>query len=64
MRIALTGYVVPGCVEDGTWMLWENYSTAVVAVEVEVPYAENMFACASIYCSPMLHISAYASKYF
>ena len=29
--IALTGYVVPGCVEDGTWMLWEN-SSAVVAL--------------------------------
>ena len=30
---ALTGYVVPGCVEDGTWMLWEN-SSAAVAVAV------------------------------
>ena len=30
--IALTGYVVPGCVEDGTWMLWENSSVVVVAV--------------------------------
>ena len=28
---ALTGYVVPWCVEDGTWMLWEN-SSAVVAL--------------------------------
>ena len=26
------GYVVPGCVEDGTWMLWENSSVVVVAV--------------------------------
>ena len=22
--IALTVYVVPGCMEDGTWMLWKN----------------------------------------
>ncbi len=31
---ALTGYVVPGCVEDGTWMLWENSSVVVVVVAV------------------------------
>ena len=30
--IALTGYVVPGCVEDGPWMLWGNYSVVVVVV--------------------------------
>ena len=29
---ALTGYVVPGCVEDGTWMLWENSFVVVAAV--------------------------------
>ena len=29
---ALTGYVVPGCVEDGTWMLWENSSVVVAVV--------------------------------
>ena len=29
---ALTGYVVPGCVEDGAWMLWGNVSVAVIAV--------------------------------
>ena len=29
---ALTGYDIPGRVEDGGWMLWENYSVAVVAV--------------------------------
>ena len=28
---ALTGYDIPGCVEDGAWMLWEN-SSAVAAV--------------------------------
>ena len=31
---ALMGYVVPGCVEDGSWMLWENSSVAVVAAAV------------------------------
>ena len=29
---ALTGFVVPGCVEDGAWVLWENYSVVVPAV--------------------------------
>ena len=29
---ALTGYDIPGCVEDGAWMLWENSSVAVAAV--------------------------------
>ena len=24
----LTGYDIPGCVEDGAWMLWENSSVA------------------------------------
>ena len=28
---ALTGYDIPGCVEDGAWMLWENSSAAAVA---------------------------------
>ena len=32
--IVLTGYVVPGCVEDGTWMLWENSSAVAAAVAV------------------------------
>ena len=33
--MALTGYGVPGCVKDGTWVLWENSSVvAVVAVAV------------------------------
>ena len=30
---ALTGYVVPGCWEDGAWMLWED-SPVVAIVEV------------------------------
>ena len=34
LGIALTGYVVPWCVEDGTWMLWENSSAVSVAVVV------------------------------
>ena len=29
---ALTGYVVPGCVEDGAWMIWENSSAVAIAV--------------------------------
>ena len=30
--IALTGYVVPGCVKDGTWMLWEKASVVVAVL--------------------------------
>ena len=30
--IVLTGYVVPGCVEDGAWTLWENDSVAATGV--------------------------------
>ena len=29
---ALTGYDIPGCVEDGAWILLENSSVAVVVV--------------------------------
>ena len=29
---ALTGYDIPGCVEEGAWRLWENSSVAVAAV--------------------------------
>ena len=29
---ALTGYDIPGCMEDGAWMLWENSSAVAVAV--------------------------------
>ena len=28
---AFTGYDIPGCVEDGAWMLWENSSVATAA---------------------------------
>ena len=31
---ALTGYDIPGCVEDGAWMPWENSSVAAVAAAV------------------------------
>ena len=30
----LTGYDIPGCVEDGAWMLWENSSVAAVVAAV------------------------------
>ena len=36
---ALTGYDIPGCVEDGAWMPWENSSVAVVAAVVVVAVA-------------------------
>ena len=31
------GYVVPGCVEDGTWMLWENSSVVVIVAAFWIP---------------------------
>ena len=40
---ALTGYDIPGCMEDGAWMLWRN-SSVVVAIVVAVvahPDLEN-----------------------
>ena len=40
---ALTGYDIPGCVEDGAWMLWENSSAVAVA------------AVAHQRCIPALH---------
>ena len=38
---ALTGYDIPGCVEDGAWMLRENYSVVTVAAAVAHPDFEN-----------------------
>ena len=39
---ALTGYDIPGCVEDGAWMPWENSSAAVAAAAaVAHPDLEN-----------------------
>ena len=29
-EFTLTGYVVPGCVGDGTWMLWKKLSVAAI----------------------------------
>ena len=47
---ALTGYVVPGCVEDGTWMLWENSSVVVaVAVTVLARYFLDNFSKKSLF---------------
>ena len=37
---ALTGYDIPGCMEDGAWMLWENSS---VVVAVAHPGSEKLF---------------------
>ena len=37
---ALTGYDIPGCMEDGAWMLWEN-SSVVAAAAVAHPDLEN-----------------------
>ena len=39
---ALTGYDIPGCVEDGAWMLWEN-SSAVAVAAVAHPGLEKLF---------------------
>ena len=47
------GNVVPGCVEDGAWMLWGNYSVAVVASAVLArSFLDNFLnKCASlIFC--------------
>ena len=42
---ALTGYDIPGCVEDGAWMLWENSSAVAVAAAAAVahPGLEKLF---------------------
>ena len=37
---AVAGYDIPGCVEDGAWMLWEN-SSVVAAAAVAHPDLEN-----------------------
>ena len=38
---ALTGYDIPGCVDDGAWMLWEN-SSAVAVAAVAHPGLEKL----------------------
>ena len=40
---ALTGYDIPGCVDDGAWMLWENSSAAVAVAAVAHPGLEKLF---------------------
>ena len=41
---ALTGYDIPGCMDDGAWMPWENSSVvAVVAAAVAHPGLEKLF---------------------
>ena len=44
---ALTGYDIPGCVEDGAWMPWENSSVvaaaAVAVAAVAHPGLEKLF---------------------
>ena len=32
--LALTGYDIPGCVDDGAWMLWENSSAAAAVAHL------------------------------
>ena len=39
--IVVTGYVVPGCVQDGTWMLWENSSAVVAFVTLACSFLDN-----------------------
>ena len=36
---ALTGYDIPGCMEDGDWMLWRNSSVVVIVAAVVVAVA-------------------------
>ena len=42
--VSLARYVVPGCVEDGAWMLWGNSSVAVVAAAVLARYFLDEFS--------------------
>ena len=41
---ALTGYDIPGCVEDGAWMLWGNSSVDVAVVAVVAVVAAAVVA--------------------
>ena len=40
---ALTGYDIPGCVEDGAWMLWGNSSVVAAAAAVAHPGLKQLF---------------------
>ena len=37
---ALTGYDIPGCMEDGAWMPWENSSVVAVVVAAAVAHPD------------------------
>ena len=37
---ALAGYDIPGCMEDGVWMPWENSSVVAVAAAVAVAHPD------------------------
>ena len=39
---ALTGYDIPGCVDDGAWMLQENSSVVVVAVVAHPDFSHGL----------------------
>ena len=57
---ALTGYIVPGCVEDGTWMLWKILPPPS---SPSSPTLGNM-CCPCSSCSPMLELLfAYAEVF-
>jgi len=59
--IALTGYVVPGCVGDGTWMLWEKSSAAVVVIARL--FFLNSFLETSRHSSGKWHVSRKSAKF-
>ena len=40
---ALTGYDIPGRMEDGAWMPWENSSVAAAVAAVAHPGLEKLF---------------------
>ena len=39
-EFALTGYDIPGCVEDGAWMPWKNSSVVAAAVAAAVAHPD------------------------
>ena len=57
----LTGYVVPGCVENGAGTAWENSSAADAAVvaavlaDIEIPKS-NAQKCAALRLRILVHL--------
>ena len=49
---ALTGYDIPGCVEDGAWMLWENSSVAAVVAVAHPDLGSGHTNAAYQHCIP------------